>query len=107
MTTRKNHDSTSEIYLTSIKVEQFRMVDYNSREKLETKGRQHRRHPPAIIVFIQIDLKCFRNDKTAWITYCHLRLKKICPFHLFPSSLIPSRMPLSASLVIWATYQIT
>ena len=32
-TTRRNPDSASGIYLTAVKVEQFKQVDYNSVEK--------------------------------------------------------------------------
>ena len=37
ITTRKNHNSTSGIYLTAVKVAQCRMIAENRREKEEAK----------------------------------------------------------------------
>ena len=76
MTTRKNYDLTSVIYLSAVKVSHCRIAAGDSIEKEEAKSKHQRIHLPARPVFKKSDLKLFIKSNTAWITYFHLPPKK-------------------------------
>ena len=107
MTTRMNPYLTSGIYLTSVKVSQCIIVDKNRREKEEAKIKKQKIQLSKRLVFNKSGLNIFKNTNTGSITHCRIHLKKPCKLPSLPSQLPPSRTPLSALEIIWATSQIT